>query len=92
MPVSQRTSVMVSSTATKLRSEPPYRNDEMNEQAKGIRAATPNGHQKPDRKRGYEASRGNNNQRRFLKDGKDGKDKNSAALLAVRAAPLDSAH
>jgi len=23
----------------------------MNEQAKGIRAATPNGHQKPDRKR-----------------------------------------
>ncbi len=26
-------------------------NDEMNEQAKGIRAATPNGHQKPDRKR-----------------------------------------
>lgn len=51
MPVNQRTSVMVSSPATKLRSEPPYRNDEMNEQAKGIRAATPNGHQKPDRKR-----------------------------------------
>ena len=40
----------------------------------------------------YEASRGSNNQRRFLKDDKDGKDKNSAALLAIRASPLDSAH